>query len=40
MAKQDELFSLEPNVNREITLVIIGTLIASAIIAILMSYAP
>jgi len=40
MAKPEELFSLEPNVNREITLVIIGTLIASAIIAILMSYAP
>lgn len=40
MAKPEELYSLEPNVNREITWVIVGTIIASAIIAILMSYAP
>lgn len=40
MAKPEELYSPEPNVNREITLLIIGTIVASAIIAVIMSYAP
>lgn len=40
MAKPEEVFNLEPNVNREITLVILGTIVASAIIAVLMNYAP
>ncbi|HEY9900519.1 MAG TPA: hypothetical protein V6D00_15185 [Pantanalinema sp.] len=40
MTRPDTPFSPEPNVNRDIWLVVLGTVALSTIIAIVMSYAP
>lgn len=40
MNKDESLYSPEPRVNREIVLVVLAAIAASAVIAVVMSYAP